>query len=53
MKISHSSPLLFDGLPAIQVLDLAFKALGHPKLAMIGDRVRQTFANETLWQDIA
>ena len=44
--------MLFEGLPTIQVLEFAFKALGHPKLAIIDNCIHQAFPYETLRKDV-
>jgi hypothetical protein len=44
--------MLFDRLPVVQILELALKILGHPKLAIINNRIHQTFPYKTLGEDI-
>ena len=44
---------LFEGLPSVEVLELALKALGHPKLAVIDHCIHQAVPNKTLRQDVS
>src|SRR6266498_1603172 len=48
-----NSPMLFDVLPTIQILKLAFKILGYSKWAIIDDRIHQTFSYKALREDIS
>ena len=44
--------MLFDGLPAVQILKLAFKVFGHSKLTIVNDCVHQAFPDKSLREDV-